>query len=151
MTSSVAINLAAEQQTLLEHLADEIMPSTETMPSASEVNALEQHLDRVLSTSPKLAEEVRLAVTTAASLSGTSADRMAQLVRGNLDLARALVTAVAASYYLSREVKQRLGYAGQEGEVIDRYEMPEYMTDGSLQRVVTRWPPQVDPDGAERR
>ncbi|HZP95516.1 MAG TPA: hypothetical protein VFC31_04135 [Candidatus Limnocylindria bacterium] len=141
--NETAVALPAAERDALGRLADAILPRTETMPAASEVGVPGVLIDRVFRTAPALAPRVR------AALAGIGADPSASLAEMRRDapsLFRDVMTAVCAAYYLAPEVKDRLGYHGQEARRIDVHELPAYLADGTLDRVVARGPRYRDID-----
>jgi len=53
---------------------------------------------------------------------------------------RTLTLVVAAAYYMAPAARQALGYDGQQALRIDPMELPQYLKDGTLDRVVARGP-----------
>ena len=44
----------------------------------------------------------------------------------------------SAAYYMTPEAREALGYPGQESLTYDAHTVPEYMTDGMIERVTRR-------------
>jgi hypothetical protein len=74
----------------LDELADQLIPAEDGMPSASQAGATGVWLEAVLQARPDLREPVE-----------------------NLERA-AVESAVVAAYYFNPEVRERVGYAGQQ-------------------------------------
>jgi hypothetical protein len=74
----------------LDELADLLIPAEDGMPSASEAGATGEWLEAVLQARPDLREPVE-----------------------NLEPA-ALASAIVAAYYFNPDVRERIGYAGQQ-------------------------------------
>ena len=74
----------------LDELADRLIPAEDGMPSASEAGATGVWLEAVLQARPDLREPVE-----------------------NLE-PDAVASAVVAAYYFNPEVRERIGYAGQQ-------------------------------------
>ena len=118
-------------------LAEVILPRTATMPSAGDVAVAGELLDRVLKADPssrRILEE-GLSVDFADAASAVLA-----LQASRPDALGSLVFVVAAAYYLSPVVRDLVGYHGQEAVTIDIFDLPAYLEDGSLERVVARGP-----------
>lgn len=125
---------------LLETVADRMIPATARMPAASDVGVAREQLDLVLRSRPDLSRPLVRAL-----------DRVERVeiadVTGWLDELRdddaqahdALVTIVLAGYYLSDEVKGRLGYPGQEPSPVN-IGYPTYVEEGLLDAVIEQGP-----------
>lgn len=133
------IAVSTEHRRALEHIADEMIPSTEQMPAASEVGVAGDQLDVVLRSRPDLA----VPLTRALRLRDPDEANRRQGISAWLDDLRqvdpeaheALVTAVLASYYLSDRVKELLGYPGQEPSPVN-VGYPRYIEEGLLEAVL---------------
>ncbi len=94
-----------------DDLADVLIPASGGMPSASEAGATGVWLDRVLSARPDLTDELGRIVASAAGQDPAAAvERLARERPGDLDT---LLSALAGAYYMSDDVRGRLGYPGQ--------------------------------------
>ena len=82
------------------------------MPSASEAGATGALLDEVLSVRGDL--EQPLAELCAAAAGRDPAAEVARLQAEAPELFEALTTAIAGGYFMSADVRERLGYPGQE-------------------------------------
>jgi hypothetical protein len=104
------------------------------MPAASEVGVHEGLLDRVLESRPDLAEPLTRALDTAVV---DPPARLETLATTDWPAYQALVTTVSGAYFLEPEVRQLIGYPGQEARTIrpDRY--PAYVEEGLLDHLLT--------------
>ena len=68
-------------------------------------------------------------------MSSTSLDELRRVDR---PAHQALLVVVAAGYYLSEDVRTRIGYAGQEAIAVDAFAYPEYVSEGLLDGVLER-------------
>lgn len=133
------IAVSSEHRRVLERIADKMIPSTEEMPAASEVDVAGDQLDVVLRSRPDLA----VPLTRALCLFDPDEANRGQDISAWLDDLRrddpeaheALVTAVLASYYLSDGVKERLGYPGQQPSPVN-IGYPRYIEEGLLEAVL---------------
>jgi hypothetical protein len=141
MTEKNSAVITREDRERLRQIADVVFPRTAEMPSASDVGACDMLVDRVLRAVPTLAEDTR------AALGSTTADGEAALIelRGSSRrLFNRLMLVIASAYYMSSEVRDRIGYRGQEARKLDVFEVPAYLEDGTLDRVIERGPRWVD-------
>ena len=129
----------------LAELADVVFPRTAEMPSASDVGASGALADRVVRFVPSLAADLHTALGTT-SAAGEGA--LTELRERNRRLFNRLMLLIASAYYLSPDVRQKVGYPGQEARKLDFFEVPAYLEDGTLDRVIERGRRWVDVDRA---
>ena len=98
--------MTGDERRRLARLADELIPASDGMPAASEVDVHGRGADRVLALRPDLLAGVRRALA-ADTDDLRGADREAF---------RALTTLVAAAYLTDPHVQRLLGYPGQRGQ-----------------------------------
>ncbi len=109
----------------LAALADALIPAGDGMPSASEAGVAGEWLDAVLAVRPDL--EAPLAAV-------TRVDREREP-----EGFAALTAAVTAAYYMNPQVRERIGYAGQQAIPFDP-DHEDYLEDGLLDSVRSRPP-----------
>lgn len=120
----------------LEPIADLLIPGDATMPSASSVGTARRQLDRVLAARPDLLPDLNRAwVITAEEDAETAIDSLQALDAAAYDAVRIVV---AGGYYIHPEVREHLGYTGQEPSVVRVDVVPEYVEEGLLERVIAR-------------
>jgi hypothetical protein len=102
---------------ILARLADALIPAADGMPSASEAGAAGALLDEVLAVRGDLEEP--LAQLTAAARGADPAAEVKRLEADDPALFEALTTAVAGGYFLSADVRERLGYPGQQAKRLE--------------------------------
>ena len=95
----------------LSALADALIPEADGMPSASQAGAAGALLDEVLAVRNDLEEP--LAELTAAARGRDPAAEIERLQADDPPLFEALTTAIAGGYFMSADVRERLGYPGQ--------------------------------------
>ncbi len=95
----------------LSALADALIPEADGMPSASQAGAAGALLDEVLAVRADLEEP--LAELTAAARGRDPAAEIERLQADDPPLFEALTTAIAGGYFMSADVRERLGYPGQ--------------------------------------
>ena len=129
-------------------MAEVMLPGTDTMPSAERAGVPGPGLDEVLAARPDLAEPLGRALR---DLGGSfSLEALAGYLSVNEEAYSALTLCVAAAYYLSPEVRDLIGYPGQEARSFDPYEYVAWIDEGLLDPVTERgpiWrrPPDGDP------
>lgn len=139
MTSeNASIEISHEGRARLARLADVILPAAATMPAASDVGVAADVLDRVLFACPGLAQPLLRALE--ADDAGNPEARLRWLRQHAPDLFSTLTLVVVSAYYMSPLVRDRIGYDGQQARRIDVFELPGYLEDGSIERVVARGP-----------
>ena len=128
-------------------VADHLIPEAHGMPSAGVV-VDEGRLRFVLTSRPDLAEPLRAALRP--ELGDEPAARLAVLERDEPDGHGALLLAVVGGYYTDRDVRDRLGYPGQEAKQLYSWKYPEYMEEGLIDKVLARGPVWRDPATGRR-
>jgi hypothetical protein len=122
----------------LAALADALIPAGAGMPSATEAGAAGEWLDAVLAARPDLA--VPLGGLAAATAGMDPAEAIAALPTRDPAAWAAFTTAVPAAYFMNPDVRDRLGYPGQQAVPIDPDASPDYLEDGLLDSVKARAP-----------
>jgi hypothetical protein len=107
----MSISAAIDRETLAA-LADVLIPAAEGMPSASEAGATGSLLDEVLRVRGDLEEP--LATLTASAANKDPRAEVDRLKADEPELFEALTTAIAGGYFMSDDVRERLGYPGQQ-------------------------------------
>jgi hypothetical protein len=107
----MSVSAAIDRETLAA-LADVLIPATDGMPSASEAGATGSLLDEVLRVRGDLEEP--LATLTAAAGNKDAQAEVDRLKADEPELFEALTTAIAGGYFMSDDVRERLGYPGQQ-------------------------------------
>ncbi len=147
MTERVTTAISREERERLRTIADVVFPRTAEMPSAGDVGACDMLVDRVVRAVPPLAADASAALAATAS-EGEAA--LVELRERNRRLFNRLMLLIASAYYMSSEVRERVGYRGQEARTLDVFEVPGYLEDGTLDRVIERGPRWVDVDPAAK-
>lgn len=138
--------IALDRERLAE-LADALIPAESGMPSASQAGAVAEGLDAVLAARPDL--EAPLTALPAAVPGMPAAEAVAVLPERDPAGWTALTAAVTAAYYMSPEVRERIGYAGQRAIPFDP-DHEDYLEDGLLDSVKRRPPVYRPTPGADR-
>ena len=123
----------------LEELADVMVPAAHGMPSASEAGVIPDFLDEVLGWRADLCAPLARAVA-ALDPSSFTVERLVGYHREDEAAYVALTTAVAACYYLSPVVREKIGYPGQVAKTYDPFEYTAWVAEGLLDPVVERGP-----------
>ena len=128
--------LSASQRTVLSRLADVLVAEGRGMPAASAVGVAGDLLDRCLEAAPVLAEPLLTLLDEAPR--GAPDSYVRHLAADRPDDFAVLSTAVVGSYYLSPEVRDLIGYPGQEPSPLSVAGEPDYLE--MLERVYERHP-----------
>lgn len=124
MSDPGATRAGLDRETLAG-LADTLIPAGDGMPSASEAGAVHDLLDEVLRVRGDLEEPLR---AIAASARGKDpAAEVARIETDEPELFEALTTAIAGGYFLSADVRERLGYPGQQAKKLQDDFDPELL------------------------
>jgi hypothetical protein len=107
----MSISAAIDRETLAA-LADVLVPEADGMPSASQAGATGDLLDEVLRVRSDLEEP--LAAITAAAADRDAAQEVERLRSEEPERFEALTSAIAGGYFMSSDVRERLGYPGQQ-------------------------------------
>jgi hypothetical protein len=135
-------SLDAVQRATLGALADHLIPEAHGMPSARDVIDAAR-LRFVLRARPDLLEPLRMAL--GEELPGEPGARLAALESSRPDALAALFLVVVGAYYTDKDVRDRLGYPGQQAITLQSWKYPEYMEEGLIEEVVARGPIWRDP------
>jgi hypothetical protein len=128
----VSVSAAIDRETLAG-LADALIPAGDGMPSASEAGAAGALLDEVLRVRGDLEEP--LSTLTRAAAGHDPAAEVDRLKAEEPELFEALTTAIAGGYFMSEDVRERVGYPGQQAlELVDDHDS------ALLQPVIDRGP-----------
>lgn len=132
----------------LDGLADALIPAAAGKPSASEAGVSGELLDRTLAAVPAWTEPL-LALLDEAE--GRDPDRFARRLREERpDEFAVLSLAAAGAYFLNPQVRELIGYPGQEAHPLSLAAAPEYVENGMLERVYERSPGHRLPASATR-
>lgn len=128
--------LSPGQRSLFRALVDVLIPAYGKMPAASAVGVHEALVDDVLKHRPDIRDDLLRALTYAQGKDPTEAAN--DLLRTDEAAFNALGLAASGAYYMSPLVRELLGYPGQEEVKYDPNETPNYLLDGSIERVLAR-------------
>ena len=142
-----ATTLSEAERALLGRVADHLIPAAHGMPSAADV-LTDERLRFVLAARPDLLEPIRRALR--AGLADDPAERVAALAADDPAALGALQLAIVAGYYTDKRVRELIGYPGQEAITIRSWEVPSYVEDGLIDRVLARGPVWRDPATGKR-
>jgi hypothetical protein len=134
------VNINAEQRARLAALADMLIPagSGEQLPSASQAGIAERWLDEVLTALPEVGEPLAAMLDALGSEEPSAA--IARLQISDPVGFELLCTVVAGAYFLNPDVRQMIGYPGQQAVPMQVEEPPDYEQDGLLASVIARGP-----------
>jgi hypothetical protein len=119
-------------------LADYLVPKYKNKPSASSVGVHLEMLDEVMRIRPDLEEGFLRAVQYCHGKD--LSDGLNGLAKEDDAAFSALTTVTTGGYMMTDEARKAVGYPGQDKAPYDPTEMPQYVTNGMLQRVIDRGP-----------
>ena len=137
----------APQLATLAAIADRLIPAAGDMPSAGEV-LTEERLRFVLTARPDLAEPLGTALRP--ELGDDPQARLDALAQEDPGALGALQLVIVGAYYTDRDVRERIGYPGQEALTIRSWEYPVYLEEGLIDAVLARGPVWRDPATGHR-
>jgi hypothetical protein len=139
--------LTEQQLNTLAAVADHYIPAAHGMPSAAEiVDADRQRF--VLTARPDLLEPLHSALRE--DLGDEVAARLETLARDEPASLAALQLVIVAGYYTDKQVRELIGYPGQEAIEVRSWIVPEYIDEGLIDAVVARGPVWRDPSTGRR-
>jgi hypothetical protein len=119
-------------------IADVLIPEAEGMPSASAVGVHKETLDHILQLRPDLRDAFFRGIASAQGKDPKSAAE--ELNASDAPALSAIGLVASAGYYMSPQVRQLIGYPGQEKRTYDADAVPEYVANGMLKVVQDRGP-----------
>jgi hypothetical protein len=132
--------VAPQHRATLSKLADVLIPAGEGehLPSASQAGVAERWLDEVLSALPEVGAPLIVLLETLGGREPSAAVvRLETEDPVGYDL---LCTVVAGAYFLNPDIRQKIGYPGQQALPIQVEDPPDYEQDGLLASVIARGP-----------
>lgn len=131
-----------EERATFAAVADLLIPAAHGMPSAGDV-VRDERLRFVLNARPDLIEPVRAALRPELGVDPqTRLDTLGRDEPANLG---ALQLAIVAGYYTDSDVRERIGYPGQQALTLRSWEVPAYIDEGLIDGVLARGPIWRDP------
>lgn len=130
--------LSPEQRAAFAAVADLLIPAYKKYPSATSVGVHEKMLDDVLGFRPDLVEAFLRGVASidTANLSAS----VNALYKADPAAFNAISLAASGGYYMTPEVRQVLGYPGQESVPYNAHEVPDFLMNHRLENVSRRGP-----------
>jgi len=128
-------------------VAGYLIPEAHGMPSAAAVIG-DSRLRFVLTARPDLLEPLRAALRP--GLGEDPAVRLATLERDEPEAHAALIGTVVFAYYTDLDVRERLGYPGQEAKQLYSWKVPDFIEEGLTDQVIARGPIWRDPATGRR-
>ena len=137
MTTEELEALSTAERTTLAAVADRLIPAAGDMPSAAEV-VTDERLRFVLNARPDLLEPLRAALRP--ELGDDEVARLDVLGRDEPATLYALQLVIVAGYYTDARVRELIGYPGQMALALRSWEVPAYIDEGLVDRVLARGP-----------
>lgn len=131
-----AVGLTGSQRAVLARLADVLIAEGRGMPAASAVGVSGELIDRCLEAAPVLTAPLGALLDELAG--DPPGESVRQLAACRPDDFAVLSTAVVGAYYLSAEVRDLIGYPGQQPSPLSVAAEPDYLD--MLERVYERHP-----------
>lgn len=128
--------ISEQERQTFAGIADVLIPAAEGMPSATEMDVHGGVTDRLLGLRPDLMEPFKRGCATAVDKDPQTASEW--LNAHDTEALSAIGLVASAAYYMHPEVRNRLGYPGQENRPADPDETPEYVANGMLKEVQDR-------------
>jgi hypothetical protein len=140
------LELTPGRRKTLARLADVLVPASEGMPSGSAVGVADAGVDLVLDARNDLRDVLaRLLDEVEGEAPHEVVARLEGEARGSKRF-QALLVVVFGAYYMTPEVRRRIGYPGQEARPVDvMADLAAYINEGLLDPVVERGPVYRDP------
>lgn len=136
MTDDAHVELDDQVRAGVARVMALLLPGTETLPSATAVAAHDELLDRVLRADPTLTPLVHRA----GELGVMGITRFEELTAQLGADTERLVFALQAAYYMSAEVRERLGYPGQARVPVSLATPDQLCSDELIEPVEARGP-----------
>jgi hypothetical protein len=139
--------LDAARRATFTAVADHLIPAAHGMPSAGDV-VDDVRLRFVLTARPDIVDPLTAALRP--ELGSDPEARLDALERDEPAHHSALLLAVVGGYYTDRDVRDRLGYPGQEAKQLYSWKVPDYVDEGLIDKVLARGPVWRDPATGRR-
>jgi hypothetical protein len=136
-----------DQRAAFTAVAGHLIPEAHGMPSAADVLG-DTRLRFVLTARPDLLEPLRAALRP--ELGNDPAARLTALERDDPAAHNALGSTVVFGYYTDKDVRDRLGYPGQEAKTLYSWKVPDFIEEGLTDQVLARGPIWRDPATGRR-
>lgn len=114
-------------------IADALIPSALGMPSASEAGVPSVYVDQALTARPDLSVPLQAAIAFVKELP-SDADLLIELDHVSADVVGGVGTLTAGAYFLSPQIRERIGYPGQEARSMNHGAELPYI--GMLERLI---------------
>jgi hypothetical protein len=138
LDAAVPVGPPAECRQWLAGVADLLIPAAGDMPAASEMDVAGRQLDVVLGARPDLTRHLLRGWQAAAESDAEESVRLLQEL--DAEAYDAVRMVVAGGYYIHPRVRRLLRYDGQEPRTVRVDQVPEYLEEGLLERVMERGP-----------
>ena len=119
-------------------VADFLIPAYKKYPSATSVGVHEKMLDDVLGFRPDIVEAFMRGLT--AIDTAVLSDSVNALYKADPDAFNAISLVASGGYYMAPQVREVLGYPGQEAVPYNPHEVPDFLLDHRLENVARRGP-----------
>lgn len=114
--------------------ADVLIPNSEGMPSAVMADVHTVWIDKALAARPDLLDSFRESLT----VGGDDPHEAIEALHRRAELFDAFSVLSAGAYFMNPDIRERIGYPGQENRAVTGDDVPKYIE--MLERVVDRGP-----------
>ncbi|WP_124085272.1 hypothetical protein [Pseudogemmobacter humi] len=138
MMNTTGNTLTPADRETFRAIAAELLPAWGRLPGAESIDISGLWLDRALAARPDLREDVIRGLRLVPGSAGREAAE--RLLASDGAAFDAIGLAATGAYFLADEIREKLGYPGQESVPYDPHATPEYEANGMLERVRARGP-----------
>ena len=129
-------SLSADARAVLRAIADELIPATDGLPSASDVHVADELVHRVLTLRPDLRPGLDAALRELATMAPSDVVSNAEKAGPGSSIGQVCYV-VTAAYYLSPSVRASMGYEPEPPTPVHALDFPAYVEEGLLDHLLS--------------
>ena len=138
MTATQGNALTDADRAAFTAIADVLLPAYGKLPAAGSIDIGGVWLDKALAARADLRDDLIRGLRLISGSAGRAAAE--RLLAEDGTAFDAIGLAATGAYFMADEIREKLGYPGQEQVAYDPYATPEYESNGMLDRVRARGP-----------